>query len=194
MPLRVIAGSARGVELRTPPETVTRPTSARLRESLFGMLEAADTDLGAVLDLYAGSGALGIEALSRGSGRCVFVESSRRVCGVLRDNLGRAGVADRGEVVTARVGRWRPPEGVAFSLVLADPPYDVGGSWRAIEDTIEGALAPAALIAVEHSARSEAPPVLAGCPVWRQRRQGDGAVAAYRCAGSIGDQESGARS
>lgn len=189
MPLRVIAGSARGVQLRMPPGIATRPTSARLRESLFGMLEAADADLAAVLDLYAGSGALGIEALSRGSGRCLFVESSRRACGVLRENLGRAGVADRGEVVTARVGRWRPPEGVAFSLVLADPPYDDGGSWEAIEGTIEGALAPAALIAVEHSARGEAPPLLAGCAVWRQRRQGDGAVAAYRCIGASGEEQ-----
>ena len=163
MPLRVIAGSARGVQLQTPRGSATRPTSARLRESLFGMLEAADADLSSVLDLYAGSGALGIEALSRGAGRCLFVESDRRVCRVLRDNLERAGMGDRGEVITGRVGRWRPPEGALFTLVLADPPYDDGAAWRAIEQAIEGAVAPDALIAVEHSARSHAPAALGGC-------------------------------
>ena len=181
MPLRVIAGSARGVQLQTPRGNATRPTSARLRESLFGMLEAADADLSSVLDLYAGSGALGIEALSRGAGRCLFVESSRRVCRVLRDNLERAGMGDRGEVVTARVGRWRPPAGELFTLVLADPPYGDGAAWQAIERAIEGAVAPDALIAVEHAARSHAPATLGGCAVWRRRRQGDGAIAAYRC-------------
>ncbi len=181
MPLRVIAGSARGVRLQTPRGSATRPTSARLRESLFGMLEAADADLSAVLDLYAGSGALGIEALSRGAGRCVFVESSRRVSRVLRDNLDRAGMSDRGKVVSGRVGRWRPDEDERFTLVLADPPYDDGDSWRAIERAIEGAVAPGALIAVEHAARSQAPATLGGCAVWRRRRQGDGAIAAYRC-------------
>ena len=180
MPLRVIAGSARGVRLQTPHGSATRPTSARLRESLFGMLEAADADLSSVLDLYAGSGALGIEALSRGAGRCVFVESSRRVCRVLRDNLERAGMGDRGEVVSGRVGRWRPHEDERFTLVLADPPYDDGDAWRAIERAIEGAIAPGALIAVEHAARNQAPATLGGCAVWRRRRQGDGAIAAYR--------------
>ena len=181
MPLRVIAGSARGVRLQTPSGNATRPTSARLRESLFGMLEAAEADLSAVLDLYAGSGALGIEALSRGAGRCIFVESSRRVCRVVRENLERAGMSDRGAVIAGRVGRWRPPEGERFTLVLADPPYGDGDAWRAIERAIEGAIAPGALIAVEHAARSQAPAMLGGCAVWRRRRQGDGAIAAYRC-------------
>lgn len=179
MTLRVNAGSARGVQLRTPSGAGTRPTSARLRESLFAMLESANADFDSVLDLYAGSGALGIEALSRGAEHCLFVESNYRACRVIRDNLGRAGVSDRGEVVTARIGHWRPPEGVIFTLVLADPPYDDIGSWEAIERAIDGALAPTVLIAVEHSARNEAPVTLGGCPVWRQRRQGDGAVAAY---------------
>ena len=141
-----------------------------------------DADLSSVLDLYAGSGALGIEALSRGAERCLFVESNRRVCRLLRDNLARAG---RGR---SRGGRDRPrwplaapPEGELFTLVLADPPYGDGGAWQAIERAIEGAVAPDALIAVEHAARGHAPAALCGCAVWRRRRQGDGAIAAYRC-------------
>jgi 16S rRNA (guanine966-N2)-methyltransferase len=193
MPLRVNAGSARGVQLRTPPGAVTRPTSARLRESLFAMLEAADADFDSVLDLYAGSGALGIEALSRGAAHCLFVESNYRACRVIRDNLGRAGVSERGEVMTARIGHWRPSEGAIFTLVLADPPYDDIGSWLAIERAIDGALAPTVLIAVEHAARNEAPVSLGGCPIWRQRRQGDGAVAAYGYTDTSVEYRSGER-
>ena len=180
MPMRVIAGSARGVLLRTPSGRETRPTSARLRESLFAMLEAADTDLASVVDLYAGSGALGIEALSRGAGRCLFVDSSRRACTVVRENLRRAGFAQRGQVVAARVGRWRPAAGRSFSLVLADPAYADAAAWADIDRSIGGALAANAVIAVEHAARAEAPLALAGCARWRDRRHGDGAVAAYR--------------
>ena len=189
MPLRVIAGSARGLELRAPRGSETRPTSARLRESLFGMIEAADVDLTNVLDLYAGSGALGIEALSRGAERCVFVDSSRRACDAVRENLERTGFEERGEVVSARVGRWRPTEGARFTFVLADPPYHDAAAWAAIEHSIAGALELDATIAVEHSARSDAPPSLAGCAHWRTRRHGDGAVATYRCSATPSGDE-----
>ena len=181
MPMRVIAGSARGVVLRAPAGRETRPTSARLRESLFAMLEAADTDFASVVDLYAGSGALGIEALSRGAGRCLFVDSNRRACILVRENLRRAGFAQRGRVVAARVGRWRPSADRAFSLVLADPPYDDAVAWADIDRSIGGALAADAVIAVEHAARTDAPLSLAGCSRWRDRRHGDGAIAAYSC-------------
>ena len=180
MPLRVIGGSARGLLLRTPPGSEARPTSARLRESLFGMLEAAGTPLDSVVDLYAGSGALGIEALSRGAERCVFVDSSRQACRVIRENLDRTRFADRAEVTTARVGRWRAPDGAAFSLVLADPPYGEDAAWTDIDRAISRALDEESVIAVEHSARTDPPATLAGRPRWRKRRQGDGAVALYR--------------
>lgn len=178
--VRVIAGSARGIELRQPRGRATRPTSGRLREALFGMLEAADADFAEVVDLYAGTGALGIEALSRGDGRCTFVESDARAAAILRENLERAGLADRGSAVTASVGRWRPPPDASLTLVLADPPYADTSAWGSISATVGGALAPHALIVVEHSARIPAPEALLGWPLWRDRRQGDGAVALYR--------------
>ena len=86
----------------------TRPTSARLREALFSMLEAGGMLRSPVLDLYAGSGALGIEALSRGLERCTFVEADGRTCGVIRANLERVGLPG-GAVVRGTVGRWQPP-------------------------------------------------------------------------------------
>lgn len=180
MPLRVIGGDARGVTLVQPRGVATRPTSARLREALFGMLEAVGADLGAVLDLYAGTGALGIEALSRGDGRCTFVEADARAAAAIRANLERTGFATRARVVHAAVGRWRPPGGAAYALVLADPPYDDVTAWGAIERTVAGARTPHAMLAVEHAGRASAPAQLGGLPLWRDRRHGDAAVAIYR--------------
>ncbi|MDA0270581.1 MAG: 16S rRNA (guanine(966)-N(2))-methyltransferase RsmD [Chloroflexi bacterium] len=178
--LRVIGGTARGLTLKQPRSEGTRPTTGRLREALFSMLEAAGADFASVLDLYAGSGALGIEALSRGDGEATFVESDARVAKVIRDNLARARFEGRGHVQVARVGRWRPPSGVTYTLVLADPPYDEAAPWRAIESSAAEALAEHAVIVVEHDARTAPPDTLAGRPLWRDRRQGAGAVAIYR--------------
>jgi 16S rRNA (guanine966-N2)-methyltransferase len=182
----VIGGDARGATLAQPRGRATRPTSARLREALFGMLEAAGADGSAVLDLYAGSGALGIEALSRWPGRCTFVEADAEAARVVRANLERTGLAERGEVATAVVGRWRPPAGAAYTLVLGDPPYDDAAAWEAIERTVAGALEAHALLAIEHAARSAPPPWLGGRALWRDRRHGDGAVAVYRAGGEDG--------
>jgi 16S rRNA (guanine966-N2)-methyltransferase len=178
--LRVIAGAARGRELRQP-RGATRPTSARLREALFSMLDAGEMLCTPALDLYAGSGALGIEALSRGVGRCTFVEAEGRTCAVIKENLDRVQLAG-GTVVRGRVGRWRPPNGEVYALVLADPPYDDVASWAAIEESIADALTEDATIAVEHQAQDAPPDRLAGRPLWRDRRQGEGAVAIYRPA------------
>lgn len=181
--MRVIAGSARGVPLRGPRSPRTRPTAARLRESLFAMLEAAGTDLARVLDLYAGSGALGIEALSRGAGAATFVEADAPTAAIIRENLVRTRLEARGQVIVARVGRWHAPASAAYTLVVADPPYDDAAPWAAIESTVAGALAPHATLVVEHDARMAPPLALAGRPLWRERRQGAGAVAIYQPAG-----------
>ncbi len=177
--LRVIAGSARGVLLRMPPRAGTRPTSGRLREALFAMLTSAGADGSRVLDLYAGSGALGIEALSRWEGHATFLESDVRAAAVVRENLHRTKFTERADVVIGRAGRWRANTGGPYTLVLADPPYDDASSWAAIEHTVAGALTPDAMIVVEHDARQTPPETLAGRACWRDRRQGAGAVAIY---------------
>ena len=180
MALRVIAGSARGALLTIPPRAGTRPTSGRLREALFAMLASAGADGSRVLDLYAGSGALGIEALSRWEGHATFVESDARAAAVVRENLHRTRFTGQADVVVGRVGRWRASGGAPYTLVLADPPYDDAASWAAIEQTVAGALTPDAMIVVEHNARQTPPETLAGREGWRDRRQGAGAVAIYR--------------
>ncbi len=132
-----------------------------------------------VIDLYAGSGALGIEALSRGVEQCTFVERDRRTCDVIKANLERVDLAG-GTVLSGTVGRWRPAPSERYALVLADPPYDDAAPWAAIEATIAESLTAEATIAVEHQARRTPPDQLAGRQLWRDRRYGDGAVAIYR--------------
>jgi pantetheine-phosphate adenylyltransferase/16S rRNA (guanine(966)-N(2))-methyltransferase RsmD len=148
--VRVIAGTARGTRLAPVPRGV-RPTSDRVRESVFNSL--GQFFEGGVLDLYAGTGALGIEALSRGSERGVFVEKDRRALGTIRENLQRAKVADRAEVVAGDVGRVLDlmlTDGRQFNLIFADPPYriaatEVGG----LMSRLGALLAPGGRVVIE---------------------------------------------
>jgi 16S rRNA (guanine966-N2)-methyltransferase len=172
----LIAGAAGGRRIAVPP-TGVRPTGDKAREGLFNSLGTLlDLDGAAVLDLYAGSGALGLEALSRGAGRVVFVESSPRVLPVLRANLAAVGLPG-GRIVAGSVPRivaGRAPG--AFDLVLADPPYDVPAD--VVLDVLRGLtghgwLAPGAVVVVERSSREEPfewPTPLAGL---RDRRYGE---------------------
>lgn len=127
--MRVIAGSAHGVRLAPVPKGV-RPTGDRVRESVFNSL-GQFFDGGVVLDLYAGTGALGIEALSRGCGRAVFVEKDRDARRTIAENLGRTRLSDRAEVIPGDVSRalGRLAErGERFDLIFADPPYRIARS------------------------------------------------------------------
>lgn len=178
--LRIIAGTARGRLVRLPSAHVTRPTAGRLREALFSILDAAEADYSSVLDLYAGSGALGLEALSRGAEHVTFVERDPRVVSVLRGNIEALEFGPQATVVASRVGAWHPGETEAYTLVLADPPYDDATAWAAIERSVRGVLAPSAFVVVEHAARVAPPDEVAGLPRWRDRRHGEGAVAIYR--------------
>ncbi len=124
--MRVIAGEARGVRLAAVPRGV-RPTSDRVRESLFNAL-GQFFDGGEALDLYAGTGALGIEALSRGCARCTFVERDREALAAVRENLRRTRFAQRADVVRGGVGQVIErlvSEGRRFDLIFADPPYRI---------------------------------------------------------------------
>jgi 16S rRNA (guanine966-N2)-methyltransferase len=155
---RLIAGVAGGRRLKVPPAGV-RPTGDRAREALFNSLGALlDLEGAAVLDLYAGSGALGLEALSRGAETVVFVESSPRVLPVLRGNLAAVGLPG-GRVLSGSVPSVVAGRGpAAFDLVLADPPYatpdtEVVGVLEAL--VAGGWLAPDAVLVVERSSRGE---------------------------------------
>jgi 16S rRNA (guanine966-N2)-methyltransferase len=175
---RIVAGVAGGRRLTVPPRG-TRPTAERVREALFSALDAAmDLDGAAVLDLYAGSGALGLEALSRGAARAVFVESERAALAVLRRNVDAVGVA--GALVVP--GRVRtvleagPPDERPCELVLADPPYAVSDrELRAVLDAVVGRgwTRPGTIVVVERASRSSAPHWPAPLEALRSKRYGD---------------------
>jgi pantetheine-phosphate adenylyltransferase/16S rRNA (guanine(966)-N(2))-methyltransferase RsmD len=148
--LRIIAGTARGTRLAPVPKGV-RPTSDRVRESVFNSL--GQFFGGEALDLYAGTGALGIEALSRGCERAVFVEKDRRALAAIRENLRRTRLNDRAEVVVGDVGRVLDrmlTDGRQFNLIFADPPYriaatEVGG----VSSRLGDLLAPGGRVVIE---------------------------------------------
>ena len=122
--MRIVGGEARGRRLQAPPSDRIRPTSDRIREAIFDLLGPGPFK-GSVLDLFAGTGALGIEALSRGFETAVFVEQDRVALGLIRENLARCGYQDRCRVEARDVSRFLDVLDAAapFALVLLDPPY-----------------------------------------------------------------------
>jgi 16S rRNA (guanine966-N2)-methyltransferase len=169
--MRVIGGEARGRRLVAPPGREVRPTSDRVREALFSIL--ADRLAGAVvLDLYAGSGALAIEALSRGAARAVLVERGRDALAALRRNLERTRLGDRAEVISSDVIRvLDAPPSHRYDLVILDPPYGERAIVAPLE-RLEPHLASEAVVVVKHFWRPEIPAV-AGLSQVRQRRFGE---------------------
>jgi 16S rRNA (guanine966-N2)-methyltransferase len=175
---RVVAGSAGGRRLLVPTGSSTRPTSDRVREAMFSTLTTllGTWDDARVLDLYAGSGALGIEALSRGADRCVFVENDRRAVVTIERNLAGTGLTG-GSVVRAEVARFvAEPAETPFDLVLLDPPYALPAPdlVAALSSLVgNGWLAGDAVLAVERSSREPAPPWPSAMSLLRERRYGE---------------------
>ena len=157
----MIAGSLGGRRLRAVPGTVARPTSDRVRESLFAILGREGVEDRRVLDLFAGSGALAIEALSRGAASAVLVEPAPAAVKVIRANLADLGLDRVATVRRTRAEAWlRSQRDGPFDLVLLDPPYDipVGQLAGVLARLARTALAPGATVVLEASSRSEAPP------------------------------------
>jgi 16S rRNA (guanine966-N2)-methyltransferase len=177
--VRIVAGVAGGRRLVVPPRC-TRPTSDRVREAVFSALQARrNLDGTRVLDLYAGSGALGLEALSRGAAHVRFVESDRRVAAVLRNNVAALGLGGAEVTVGDVPTVLRGDPGAGYDLVFADPPYAldepaVDGVLRAL--VCGGWLESAALIVVERAARAALPAWPEGVLELMNRRYGDTAV------------------
>lgn len=188
--MRVIAGLAKGHRLKGPPErgrrgssaSVTRPTSDLVRESMFAALDSMGADFSRVLDLYAGSGALGIEALSRGADRCDFVERQRDVCALIGENLRATGLDSQATVYCAPVSKaLEKLEGV-YTLVLSDPPYSDETALPVLEGIAVSGLVERGqtVIVLEHGAREEPKAELGGFSLVSTRRHGDSAVSIYR--------------
>lgn len=174
---RIVGGDAKGRRLAVPPRG-TRPTSERAREALFnslhGLVDVADAR---VLDLFAGTGAVGLEALSRGAAEVWFVESDRGACEVLRRNIAAVGL-DGAQLHRAQAASFlvsREPDD-PFDVAFLDPPYAYRDDHLAIllRTLADGWLAAAAMVVVERSARSDEPRWPASVTPVKQRRYGEG--------------------
>lgn len=177
--MRVIAGRYGSRRLTAPPGAGTRPTADRVREALFSMLGGVEGD--SVLDLFAGTGALGIEALSRGAASAVFVERDRNALQALKGNLATLELSER----STPVARVRANDviralddaiagGETYDLVFLDPPYDQAAALGpSLASRLPKVLGQGALTVVESDCRS---PLQIGLPVRRQRRYGDTSI------------------
>ena len=183
--MRVIAGSLKGRRLKAPAWEGLRPTSDTLRETLFNVL-APRVGGARVLDGFAGTGALGIEALSRGAAHATFIERDRRAQALIAENLVHCGIAERYAIIHASVDRGletlRSNRGCEpFDLVLLDPPYDLAVD--AILKTLTGAetvLAPEGVVVLEHSRRQQPPETAGRLVLARRLVSGDSALAFYQ--------------
>lgn len=183
--MRIIGGEKKGFVLKSPRGAATRPTLARVRESLFGIL-ASDVPGACVLDLFAGAGCLGLEALSRGARECLFVEKSPIALRVLAANVQKLGYEDRTRLVKADALRWLEMQKTSgwpkFSLVLADPPYDTGQSSACLAAiAIHLPMEPNATVAIQTSPREELAEETARLRRYRIADYGDTVVHFYVC-------------
>jgi 16S rRNA (guanine966-N2)-methyltransferase len=175
----VIAGRLGGRRLSAPRGLATRPTSDRVREALFSAL--GDVRGARVLDLYAGTGALGIEALSRGAAHATFVESARPALAALRENLAALGIEGDARVLSQPVARALPALAGPFDLVFADPPYAALAEVPVALEALRPALGEEARVVVEHASR-DAAPAIGGLIPRPSRVYGDTAVTIYETA------------
>jgi 16S rRNA (guanine966-N2)-methyltransferase len=177
--VRVIAGEARGVPLLAPAGSVTRPTSDLVKGAIFSAL--GDTGCGGVvLDLFAGSGALGIEALSRGADHCHFVESAAAACDAIARNLTKTRLAGQAELHRTTVERYLPRVGHPYDLILMDPPYALAGLDVLLSQIgTSPAVRAGTTLVVEHSSRRAPPTHVGRLSLLKTRTHGDTSFSVY---------------
>ena len=181
--MRVIAGSLKGRQLKTPKGFGLRPTSDRLRETMFNVL--ADRVAAArVLDGYAGTGAIGIEAISRGARDVVFLDRDPRACALVAQNLARCGIVQGYVIIRATAARGaerlrEDPAFVPFDVILLDPPYDQLPA--EVLRNMDALLAPAGVVVLEHARRQAAPIDEGRLFRSRELRSGDSMLSFYAC-------------
>jgi 16S rRNA (guanine(966)-N(2))-methyltransferase RsmD len=180
--MRVIAGACKGRRLSAPRWAGLRPTSDKLRETLFNVVGARVRGV-RVIDAYAGTGAIGIEALSRGASHVTFIERDGRAAALIQENVARCGFADACAIIRAdvRAAARQLSEIGPFELILLDPPYDTSDATDALA-FLGIHLAPGGLVVLEHASRRAAPDAAGALVRFRDLVSGDSALAFYRVA------------
>jgi 16S rRNA (guanine966-N2)-methyltransferase len=187
MVLRITGGIHRGRRLRSSGGAGLRPTSDRVRSAIFSILGQDAAEGARVLDLYAGTGALGLEALSRGAAQADFVEASARRCQQIREHLRELSLAEKGKVYAGRVERVLASLSGGYDLVLADPPYEMD-SWDSLMALLNegGLLNEDCFVVVEHRHDTELAGEYGKLFLVTRRRYGDTAVSIYRSGAGDG--------
>jgi len=177
--MRVIGGEYRSRTLKSVPGLTVRPTPDRLREALFNIL--APRIEGAIFaDLYAGTGAVGIEALSRGAGKVIFIEQNREAVRVLKDNLRTLGAAARGIIKNGHAAA--AITGLTADIVFLDPPYEMSAEYDSVLRALGGN--PPALVIVQHSKRLTLEDTYGQLRLKRELKQGDNVLTFYAVTGA----------
>lgn len=189
--MRVISGSARGRRLKVPKnQSLTRPMADKIREAAFSSLASLGIMPGRVLDLYAGSGAIGIEALSRGGEWVDFVDRDRRACQTIRDNLRATGFEDQAKVHQMSVDAFLARVSQDYDMIIVDPPYadpDILGLLERIGDS--RAVGEGTIILLGHWPRLDVPDRVGRLVTLRQRRHGDSCFALFEVVTGELDEE-----
>jgi len=174
--MRIISGTSKGRKLLTPKKYSVRPTSDRVKESLFNIL-GSEVEGKVVLDLFAGTGNLGIEALSRGAKRVIFVEKGWQALRLIQTNLNQFGLGDRSEILPKDVNRAigiLKQRGECFDLILMDPPYEKGLIQRTLMKLNSHQIYHGdSILVIEHDRREPLPHILDGWNLVRQQKIGD---------------------
>ena len=184
--MRVVGGKAKGRRLKGAVIPGARPTTERARAAIFNVLPPWLCQETRILDLFAGTGSLGIEALSRGAAWADFVERNRRQCQVIRDNLAATGLAQQATAHCADVRQKLPTLEGGYHLVLMDPPYKMAGLDEFMEDLAKtpGLVGPEGVVVVGHSRHVSLRPDYPGLQLYSHRRYGDNVVDFYQRGGA----------
>lgn len=186
--MRVIAGSARGIKLKTIPEFTTRPTVDRVKENMFNIIQHSIYD-SIVLDLFSGSGGLCIESLSRGASKAFFIEKNIKCIPIINDNIEKTGLSDRAVVVNTDFEFFltkAKQNGLIFDIIFLDPPHKKGLGLKALEIISENSLLnEGGIIVVEHHPDEEYPDECGNFDKFKFKKYGNTTLTFYKLKGEI---------
>jgi len=179
--MRIIAGSAKGCNIEAPKRRATRPATGLVRGAVFSMLANLTEDWDNVLDLYSGSGAMGIEALSRGAGHVDFVEHSPECCAIIKTNLAKAKLGDATHIYCTPVEKAILFLDKEYGIIIIDPPYPDLSIGNVVTKLSETKLLKAeTIVVVTHSPHHPLEPVYGKLKMFKEHRHGDSVIAIYR--------------
>ena len=179
--MRVIAGKAKGHQLKAPKRAATRPATDLVRGAIFSILETTTNDWAQVLDLFAGSGALGIEALSRGAGWVDFVEHEPRCCDIIRQNLEKTKLNAQAHIYCCSVTKALSFLNKEYNIILMDPPYSNSSIGNVVTQLATSKLVGAnSIVVVTHSPHFPLNQTYATLNLVKEHRHGDSCIAVYR--------------